>query len=186
MSNATFKTLITSISFTLLSLYNYVQGQSISEAKEALYKIMLDFPNQFQSLKESRGVDPDDYISKIWIPDVDYCIVHKNQDNGTWEWQGTIADNGDEPDEDEMEKEFKRWKVMLDNMDLGGVRLVGYNDGRYNKKNKNATTVYEEGYAWRLDNSRNNIDVRYQKFTIRLECTREDDHLEVKLIICDN
>ena len=177
------------MAFSLILPLTTLQAQPVRQympaIRDSIYKIMLDFPNQFQSLREGRGVNSGEYISKVWIPTVDYCIVKQDQSNYKWDWRGTISDSGDEPDEDEMERLFKEWKLMLDMMDIAGIRLVPYKTNRYTTENKNK--FYEEGYAWRLDNSRNNIDPRFQMFTIRLECVRHsEDHLEVRLLISDN
>jgi len=184
--NASLKKFILAVSFVLFSSYNFLQGQSVSSISDSLYRVMLAFPGQFHSLKGESAffIDPNAYYSTLFVPGIWDCLVMKNPDNGSWEWQGTITDSNDEEDEDEMEKTFKKWKATIDNMTLGGVRLVSYKDNRYTTENTDK--FYEEGYAWRLDNSRNNIDARYRKFTIRLECIHEDDYLEVRLLISDN
>ena len=147
---------------------------------------MLSFPNHFYSLRggPASNTDPNCYHSKLEVPGTYYCTISKGSDDNSWYWEGVITTSDDEEDENKMEKIFKQWKNTIDNLVLGGVRLVPFKDNRYTTENTDK--FYEEGYAWRFDNSRNNIDARYRKFTIRLEAIDDDGYLVVRLLISDN
>ena len=174
------------VAFILFSVCNsFLHAQTIEETRGGLYKLMMAFPSKFQTLKgrPASATDPNVFFSTIEIPGTDYCVVKKDNSTGSWEWEGTITSSDDE-EEDDMEKTFKEWRKKLTELDINGAKLKPYASGKYTTENKDK--FYEEGYAWRLDNSRNNIDPKYRNFTVRLECMRfEDDFLVVRLLISD-
>jgi len=174
--------------FLIGSQFNFLQAQTTAEIKDGLYKIMLAFPDNFRSLRgqSASNTDPNSFHSNYEIPGTYFCTINKNDDNGSWEWAGTVTTSDDEEDEDKMEKIFKQWKTSIDNVDFNGIKLIPYKDDRYTTKYTDI--LYEEGFAWRLDNSRNNVDTRYKKFTVRLEVFqyKKDGYLVVQLLVSDN
>jgi len=179
----TFKTFIAIAAFVLLSSGTSAQLQNATAIRDSIYTIMLSFPYQFYSLRGGPSYDSK-YQSTLFIPDTHLCVIGQNEKNGSWEWECTVTTIEDEDSEDDVEKKYNQWRKMLDNLELGGVRLVPYKGGKYSLVDPKAK--FEEVHAWRLDNSRNNIDPRFQKFTIRLEAIDYDgEYLEVKLVISD-
>lgn len=170
----------------LLVTVNPLVAQTTQALRDSLYKVMLAFPSGFHSLKgrPASSTNPNSFYSTTAIPGSDYSVITKDPSTAKWEMEVTIT-TSDDLEEEEMEKLFKEWIRKLGATDLGGAKLKPYSDGRYT--NDNEDKFYEEGHAWRLDNSRNNIAQAYRNFTIRLECVRpEGDFLVVRLLISDN
>ncbi len=116
-------------------------------------EIMLDFPNQFRNLKQPK----DSFFLKFRISGTTDDPIVMGAGKGTY-----ISAFLSTPQTDEEAKTlFEKWSALISSIDFNGAVLTAKDC----KKDKYG--VYCR--AWKLDNSKNNIDPRYVDFTIEID-----------------
>ncbi len=136
-----------------ISLSGFAVAQDKNLLQKQLMEIMLDFPNQYRNLKQPK----DSFFLKFRISGTTDDAIFMGSGNGTY-----ISAFLSTPQSDEEAKAlFEKWSALISSIDFNGAVLTSKDC------EKGKFGVYCR--AWKLDNSKNNIDPRYAGYTIKIE-----------------
>ncbi|MBX2939764.1 MAG: hypothetical protein KF880_06780 [Ferruginibacter sp.] len=153
--------------FVLASLFAplAVEAQNKETLNGQFMEILLSFPSKFSTINDGTGKYSlkGHYRSKVQIDGTVRSALKEDIFTGKLEFVSIILSD-ENKDLKEFENAFNTWKKIIAALDLNGAKLVPYVSDRHKDND-----MYIQTAAWRLDNSKNNIESKYSTFTIWLQ-----------------
>lgn len=159
-----------------------LRAQPSDNQKKQFMDLLLAFPSGFSTIINSatKSGFGESYYTKVNLEGTKYCRLERSEETGKLEFEGMILAD-DETPYAKFQEAFGKWKKIIGGLDFNGAKLVPYTTDRYKDND-----MYAETAVWRLDNSKNTIEAKYQSFTICLELLDLDQGgFMVKVVVRD-